>query len=255
MFTTEVTSSKFPSDHPLLLRTKTAYDFSEELINGGSVLEIGCGEGYGLRQIYHIADELFLIDRSPYSQRVCAQSYPKAKFFKAEVPSLNQLSLPKVDYVICFQFIEHIQDPKQLLKEATNLLKPGGKLIVSTPNAQWTKIQNPWHVREFDLSSFTHLLNEMGGEVTIHGVNGSEKSLNYFIESNRSAERIARLDFLKLHQKLPLSWHRFLYDRANRFNRKNLQQRYKSHNLSEEDYTVGEATDQSLDYLSIVTNV
>ncbi len=38
------------------------------------------------------------------------------------------------DYVVCCEVIEHIHNPWKLIAEIKRILKPGGKLIISTPN-------------------------------------------------------------------------------------------------------------------------
>ncbi|MEM2103117.1 MAG: class I SAM-dependent methyltransferase [Candidatus Bathyarchaeia archaeon] len=56
-----------------------------------------------------------------------------------------------VDTVSCFEIIEHLQEPHQLMREIARVLKPNGKLLVSTPNQQslFLKIQNTVHLPRF----------------------------------------------------------------------------------------------------------
>jgi len=46
---------------------------------------------------------------------------------KVPLPSLS------VDYIVAFAFLEHIENPKDIVKEALRILKPGGKIILTTP--------------------------------------------------------------------------------------------------------------------------
>jgi SAM-dependent methyltransferase len=39
------------------------------------------------------------------------------------------------DYIVSFSVIEHVDDPISFIDEAIMLLKPGGTLVISTPNA------------------------------------------------------------------------------------------------------------------------
>ena len=43
------------------------------------------------------------------------------------------LSSLTVDYITAFAFLEHIENPKDIIKEALRILKPGGKIILTTP--------------------------------------------------------------------------------------------------------------------------
>ena len=40
-----------------------------------------------------------------------------------------------VDFVVTFQVIEHVEDPVKFLQVIYQLLKPGGKLLIATPNS------------------------------------------------------------------------------------------------------------------------
>jgi 2-polyprenyl-3-methyl-5-hydroxy-6-metoxy-1,4-benzoquinol methylase len=53
--------------------------------------------------------------------------------------------------VSCFEIIEHTQEPQHLMKEIARILKPKGKLLISTPNQKslFIKIQNTAHLPRF----------------------------------------------------------------------------------------------------------
>jgi SAM-dependent methyltransferase len=46
----------------------------------------------------------------------------------------GRANFSKFDAVCSFQVLEHLSDPLSFLKDAINLIKPGGKLIISVPN-------------------------------------------------------------------------------------------------------------------------
>ena len=56
-----------------------------------------------------------------------------------------------VDVVSCFEIVEHMQEPRELIKEIVKVLKPNGKLLISTPNQQslFIKIQDVAHLPRF----------------------------------------------------------------------------------------------------------
>ena len=45
------------------------------------------------------------------------------------------------------------------VKEIYRVLKPGGKLILTTPNKAMTLSRNPWHVREYTNSEMKEILS------------------------------------------------------------------------------------------------
>lgn len=82
----------------------------------------------------------------------------------------------KIDYAFCFSVIEHVADPRSFLGEIKKLLKPEGKLIVSTPNRSdllmdlmgdeykkfFYRTVHRWY---FDTDSFGYCANEAGLDV------------------------------------------------------------------------------------------
>jgi len=51
------------------------------------------------------------------------------KALKKKIP----LPSSSVDYVVAFAFLEHIKNPADIIRETLRILKPGGKIIITTP--------------------------------------------------------------------------------------------------------------------------
>jgi SAM-dependent methyltransferase len=81
----------------------------------------------------------------------------------AELP----LSADEVDVVVNFQVIEHLWDQAQFVTECHRVLRPGGVLLMSTPNritfspGRDTPL-NPFHTRELNAAELTELLVDAG---------------------------------------------------------------------------------------------
>ena len=83
--------------------------------------------------------------------------------------NLAELPLPagEVDVVVNFQVIEHLWDQTQFVTECHRVLRPGGVLLMSTPNritfspGRDTPL-NPFHTRELDAAELTELLVDAG---------------------------------------------------------------------------------------------
>ena len=81
-----------------------------------------------------------------------------------------------VDVVVNFQVIEHLWDQPQFVAECVRVLRPGGVLMMSTPNritfspGRDTPI-NPFHTRELNAAEVTELLTDAGFRIDgVYGV-------------------------------------------------------------------------------------
>jgi ubiquinone/menaquinone biosynthesis C-methylase UbiE len=72
------------------------------------------------------------------------------------------------DLVLCAEVLEHVHDLQRLLSEARRVLRPGGRLAVTTPG-HWFLMRPPVplspHIRFFTRGSLRLLLVDMGFEV------------------------------------------------------------------------------------------
>jgi SAM-dependent methyltransferase len=93
-----------------------------------SILEIGCNDGMFLREVFQIAPNITGID-------VNADMIAKLNDPRISVMSGTELQFEdsRFDTVFSFEVIEHIPEIEKYFKEATRVLKPGGKLVISFP--------------------------------------------------------------------------------------------------------------------------
>ncbi len=142
---------------------------------GKEVLEAGCGEGYGADLIAGVARRVVAVDYDEAAVAHVRGRYPRVSVLQA---NLAQLPLPdaSVDVVVNFQVIEHLWDQTQFVVECARVLRPGGLLMMSTPNritfspGRDTPI-NPFHTRELNAVEMTELLVDGGfSEVSISGL-------------------------------------------------------------------------------------
>lgn len=254
LFSTEVTSSKIVSDNPLFQRTLKAYHIVAPFIHG-NVLEIGCGEGYGVDLLYKNADKLTLIDKSPYTAEVIHATYPDIKIIQEKIPPLTQLDDNSFDVIVSFQVIEHIKEAALYIEEIHRVLKPNGKAYISTPNALKTVARNPWHYKEYTFESLEQLLQKKFSNYTIQAVKGNEKTDVYYEKNKKSVQRILRYDIFKLEHKIPSWLLQIPYEVANRMNRKKLLNKNPNlvNSITLEDYSLAEHSEATLDFFCTLT--
>jgi SAM-dependent methyltransferase len=147
-------------------RHEVVYERLADRCAGRDVLEAGCGEGYGADLIAHVARHVIGLD---YDESAVA--HVKARYPRVEMRQGNLAELPlpdgAVDVVVNFQVIEHLWDQGQFVAECSRVLRPGGALLMSTPNritfspGRDTPI-NPFHTRELNAAELTELLESAG---------------------------------------------------------------------------------------------
>jgi 2-polyprenyl-3-methyl-5-hydroxy-6-metoxy-1,4-benzoquinol methylase len=147
----------------------------------GRVLDVGCAEGAGIdvlrrRGATHVAgielDESFAAEaRKRYDEVVCGA-----------VPDDLSWADESFDTVLCYDILEHLYDPWDTARRLAALLKPGGQLHLSLPNARskalWLPllvhgrfryepegVMDVTHVRFFGRRDAVELLEAAGLEV------------------------------------------------------------------------------------------
>jgi SAM-dependent methyltransferase len=139
------------------------------------VLEAGCGEGYGAGLIAETARAVLALDYDQPTTEHVARRYPQVWTARG-----NLVQLPvrdgTIDVVANFQVIEHLWDQGAFLSECLRVLRPGGRLLVTTPNRlTFTPDSdtplNPFHTRELAAAELDSLLREAGFAVEVlHGL-------------------------------------------------------------------------------------
>ncbi len=104
-------------------------------IKGHSVLDIGCGGGFLSNELGMKGLDVTGVDLSPMSLEVAA-NHDRSGKVKYQVADAYQLPFADetFDVVTAMDFLEHVEDPKKVILEASRVLKPGGIFIFHTFN-------------------------------------------------------------------------------------------------------------------------
>lgn len=150
-------------------RHEVAYLRCAELCAGHEVLEAGCGKGYGADLLASVARRVVAVDYDAATVAHVRDRYPRVAVLAA---NLAALPIPdaSIDVVVNFQVIEHLWDQPQFITECLRVLRPGGLLLVSTPNritfTPGSDVPvNPFHTRELNAAELRELLVDGGFRV------------------------------------------------------------------------------------------
>jgi SAM-dependent methyltransferase len=169
--------------NPLVARLRRTWEGGKvrlyrELVGEGPrrILDVGCGNGrlLGLLREFGCPDwELVGIDLDAAAVAEC-----RAQGFEAHVGRVEEFDASGggFDAVIMLQLIEHVENPVAICRRVHELLRPGGRFVVETPNlagidyrlfrrSWWGHYHFPRHWNLFSTPSLRRMLEDAGFEV------------------------------------------------------------------------------------------
>ncbi len=139
------------------------YVFALPLAQGKDVLDLACGEGYGSHLLAGAARSVVGVDYEMQAVQHARSRYRKEnlRYQQGDATAL-EFADDGFDLVVSFETIEHLQGQEAMLDEIRRVLRPGGQLLISSPDrkhyADETGYDNPYHVKELYREEFEALL-------------------------------------------------------------------------------------------------
>ena len=125
------------------------YRHAAQLVAGRSVLDAGCGVGWGSALLAHAgAARVTGLDIDAGALADATGRTDAATFVRGDLTDLP-FADASFDVVVCYEAIEHVARPLLALDELRRVLAPDGVLTVSSPNPDVYPAGNPFHVHEF----------------------------------------------------------------------------------------------------------
>jgi 2-polyprenyl-6-hydroxyphenyl methylase/3-demethylubiquinone-9 3-methyltransferase len=149
---------------------------------GAKVLDLGCGNGSLIATFRGRGWELYGLDISRSGIEQAKKHFENVEFFTGDATGdLTTVFRPaQFDVIISTEVIEHVYNPRGLLRNCFQLLKPGGVLVISTPYHGYLKnlalgltgrmdshlnaLSDHGHIKFWSRSTLGALLQEAGFE-------------------------------------------------------------------------------------------
>jgi len=140
----------------------------------GRLLDYGAGSGEYLSKLYQYGwDDLWGYDPSPES--FITKEETVSRIYENDLFPVSDQLKGSFDYIHSFHSLEHVPNPTKVLDAWYQLLKPGGKIIIATPNIAsffsrlfnryWYYLTAPLHYVLFTSKSLEKVLQNVGFEI------------------------------------------------------------------------------------------
>jgi SAM-dependent methyltransferase len=160
-------TGRFPSPVERLQRSlyrRRATTVEQILGRKGSVLDIGCGPGFLLREF---RDRGWQVHGTEFSERTAAYARNVLQLPISVGSELN-FQDGSFDAVVMWHVLEHMPDPEGTVSEVTRLLRAGGVFLCAVPNFgsaearfardKWFHLDVPRHLNHFTVPALRKLL-------------------------------------------------------------------------------------------------
>lgn len=176
----------------------------------GRLLDVGCGAGRLLRRMQRRGWAVEGVDFDEQAAKKVTQRYG----ITAHVGDLSECAIPAAsfDVIAMSQTVEHLFDPRATIQECLRILKPGGLLVMTTPNVNslgaqefqqfWRGWEPPRHLHLFSVATLHRLTADAGFKIDEARSYSAGAAVVY--RASRNLQRAGKTSFLS--ELRALSW-------------------------------------------------
>ena len=165
------------------------------------MVDAGSGDGEGAALLARSARRVVGLDYHRGALEQARQAHPDVVFVEADLAA--PWPVADADMVVTLQVVEHFEDDDAFVERALASVRPGGTVLLTTPNRLQSFSENPHHVREYTAPELQALLERHGDDVQVQGVFGNERVAAFDARRRAEVEKWLRLDPLRLRERLP----------------------------------------------------
>lgn len=134
------------------------------------IIDIGCGDGvldYLIKK--EKGGKIMGVDSAKEAIKMAKEKFKKYKYDDCKFQTGDGYHLMfqgnTFDYAICADVIEHVKDPKKILREIRRVLKPKGTVIISSVIKLNDKPEDQMHAKEYSTKELTSLMKEFFSKI------------------------------------------------------------------------------------------
>lgn len=218
------------------------YEFAERVLRQRKrgrlrVLDLACGTGYGsalLSKSHTVIgidrdEEAVAFAKKCFGDRVYYLTGNVEKGLQRQIPDQIRHDVffddsPLFDCICAFEIIEHLNKPHNFLKNAFQLLKPNGIMILSTPNAEIptppNSTRSKYHTKEFTYKEFNMQLKKTFKNVQMYGQKKdikAQEAFQEFLKSQSVRQQLVNSDRFGFRKRIPQPFKEFIWKYAGAF--------------------------------------
>ena len=160
--------------NPIHGERKRLFSMHLDKVKPGKLLDVGCGNGVRLAKLRALGWDVYGQDVDPVAVAYARETLG----LEAHLGRLRDVPFAEnsFDCVTLNHVIEHAHDPVGLLRESRRFLKPGGLLVIVTPNVSsfahkhfgpfWRGLEPPRHIHLFSPNTLSATTAKAGFKVT-----------------------------------------------------------------------------------------
>lgn len=203
----------YASAAPLKIQTfEKRIDLLKRLGARGRILDVGCACGFFIEAALKHGFDAYGIEFSKEAVAIAREEI-RSRITVGDVNLRREREEDRFDAVVAFDIIEHTQNPIKFLEEIRQILRPGGWLMLATPDTghflrylmgcRWPMLQPMQHTYLFSKSAMRFALAQAGFENI--AVQKADKSLtlDYLIDQLRVHNPLISRSYQALSKLLP----------------------------------------------------